>query len=246
MKRSIIMLLALLFTITGCGQEEHTGTPVSTVTNTIPCIVKEPTTEAPTEMTVSSTEAETTAETTEAEKYYQHYPVQDYQKAYAEFLDSLDYPNTPYVIHIDEDTIPELVVIKSLESADLYSFDGAEVYEAGTIGLDYYMYDFRYRPYLGMVSHCWGSVMYDNRQTIVQIFEKIDGRLQQVDEVHIAHSEFDLSILQDDAEMMGRDTEYLCGFEDSIPYDIGGEEESWISPDEFVVTDAQIAYWLSN
>lgn len=244
MKRSIVMLFVLTLAMTGCGQEKRTDAPAPTVADTIPCIAIEPITETPTETNAPPTEAETTEETTEAEKCYQSYPVQDYQRAYAEFLDTLD--SSAYMIHIDEDTIPELVVIKSLESADLYSFDGTEVYEAGTIGLDYYMYDFRYRPYLGMVSHCWGSVMYGNRQTVVQIFEKIDGRLQQVDSVSIAHSEFNLNILQGDAAMTGVDAEYLCGFEDSIPYDIGGEEESWISPDEFLVTDAQIAYWLSN
>lgn len=250
MKRSIVMLFVLTLAMTGCGQEERIGAPAPTVNNTISDtqieIITEPLipiVENPIESMVETT-IETTEETTEAEKYHQSYPVQDYQRAYAELLDTLD--SSAYMIHIDEDTIPELVVIKSLESADLYSFDGTEVYEAGTIGLDYYMYDFRYRPYLGMVSHCWGSVMYGNRQTVVQIFEKIDGRLQQVDSVSIAHSEFNLNILQGDAAMTGVDAEYLCGFEDSIPYDIGGEEESWISPDEFLVTDAQIAYWLSN
>ncbi len=246
MKRSIVLLFALMLTMTGCGQEEYTGTPVPTVTNTIPCIVIEPSTEAPTEMTDAPTEAETTEETSETEKYYQSYPVQDYQKAYAAFLDSLDYSNTPYVIHIDEDTIPELVVVNSLDSAALYSFDGTEIYEAGTIGLDSYRYTFSYRPYIGMVSHGSGSVMYGNSHTVVQVFEKKDGRLQQVDGVHIVQNEMALQILQDDAEMMGRDTEYLHEFEDIILYDMGGKSESWNSPDEFLVTDAQIAYWLSN
>ncbi len=244
MKKRMILLFALMITMTGCGQEERTDAPAPTAADTIPCTVIEPTTEAPTETTAAPTEAETTEETTEAEKCYQSYPVQDYQKAYAELLDALD--SSAYMIHIDEDVIPELVVIQSLDSAMMYSFDGTEVYEVGMVGLDYYMYDFRYRPYLGMVSHSGGSVMYGNRHTIVQIFEKIDGHLQQVDGVSIAHSEFDLNILQDDAEMLGRDTEYLFGFENTIPYDIGGEEESWISPDEFLVTDAQIAYWLAN
>lgn len=187
-----------------------------------------------------------TGETAETEEYHQYYPIQPYQKAYAEFLFFQDTSCTAYMIHIDEDTIPELVVTLSDREAAVYSFDGTEIYEVGIIGLGYYSLSFTYRPYLGMIAYDTGSAMYGNSHTDVQIFTKENGRLQIEDTVHIVHSESNLMTLQHDAELYGLDYEYLYGYEEAIPYDMYIKQESWRSPDDYLVTGAQIAYWFTN
>lgn len=82
--------------------------------------------------------------------YQQNDPVQPFQKAYARFL---SVPNSPwfhsdtiYMVHVNADTIPELIPVPDSHTAIVYSFDGTEVYKVGTTGLDSYIYDFLYRP----------------------------------------------------------------------------------------------------
>lgn len=258
--KTILFSMMALLAMTGCTSQ--------TLADSLskPAVVTDASTESvsdtaeemiETEETSSQTYEETTEtedtdfrtyeETTEKkETYYQSYPVQTYQKAYAQFLTPLKDRNEAYMIHIDEDSIPELVVIQSLSSAVVYSFDGMEIYEVGVIELGYYTYSFSYRPYLRMTSCESGSVMYGNSHIAVQEFTKEDGYLQIEKKVHITDSKERLMFLLEEAELYGLDDEYLYGFENTILYDIGGNEESWKQPDDYRVTDAQIIYWLTN
>ncbi len=190
---------------------------------------------------------EETQEETER-PYVQNYPVQDYQKAYAEFLlgfketlktEYLTTSCAAYMIHIDEDAIPELSVQYSSAGATLYGFDGTEVYEIGDIGADSNTMDFSYRPYLGMFSYYVGSVMIDERHLVVHVIEEEDGRLKHVEKVHIGTPE----------EYGQCTSEHIQGFENTVSYDIIDQTqgESWRKlPERAYITDSAVEYWISN
>lgn len=183
--------------------------------------------------------------------YSQLYPVQDYQKAYAEFVrsfneelnsgtGSLKQKCSAYMIHIDGDTIPELSVQYSVAGATLYGFDGTEVYKIGDIGADYNTMDFSYRPYLGMFSYYTGSVMLSSRHLVVHVIEEENGRLKHAEKLHIGTpDEYGYCSIP----------QHIQGFENTIPYDIINQRqgESWRKlPDEAYITDSAIEYWINN
>lgn len=260
--------LAMALLLTGCEMtvthESSLTQPDTETTEEIRNSQADKTTESKAETPVPE-ENSTEESTPEADMFYrQDHPVQAYQKAYAALLRSTEpsedpsYPEdyTAYIIHIDGDIIPELVVIQSLHAATVYSFDGADVYEVGLIGLDSYMYDFCYRPYLGMTSWGTGSVMYGDRHWVVQTFTNDEnGRLQSGEEVHLDYPDIEMTEdtkMPEDMEMPEEDVTYLTDYEETVPYDIGFYDycsygESWVASEDCTpVTEAQIQYWLEN
>ena len=194
-----------------------------------------------------STESSVHTATDLPTEYTQAYPVQPFQKAYAQFLSE---PNNAelhsdiiYLIHVDGDTTPELVLMPDYHTAIFYSFDGAEVYEVGTTGLDSYNYNFLYRPYLNMISYGNGSVMFGNIYKTVKTFITENGRLQLGKAVNIADT-------SSDAQQ--EDESYLVEYKDTIPFDMGQEGpcsygSSWRTIEEKNrVTQEALEYWLAQ
>lgn len=173
--------------------------------------------------------------------YSQSYPVQDYQKAYAEFLNSqkIEYSSV-WMIHIDQDNVPELSIQMGGSKASLYGFDGNEVYEICNIGLDSNTADYSYRPFLGMFAYYSGSAMNDTRHMILHVIKNENGRLKQIKEVHIESPERV-------GECTGR---HIYGFEETVMYDVyvnPGYDfgESWRQLDnQTCITNSKIEYWL--
>lgn len=236
MKKESILLTAGLLTLTGCSQtvnENNSNNNGNTSDEVV--ITKEATT------TVNTTTAPTTivTETNGDISYSQQDPVEDYQKAYAEFLNSIEHNYSANMIHINEDTVPELSVQMDTENAYLYGFDDNGVYEIGVINVDSNTIDFLYRPYLSMFSCHRGSVMLGDRHKIVYTIDEENGRLKLTDEVHIVP----------DGRTVECDGKHINASDNTAEYDIYNYEygESWKSPDDSTcVTDGMIQYWLNN
>ena len=177
--------------------------------------------------------------------YRQNYPVQPFQKAYARFLSEPNSPwfhsDTIYMVHINADTIPELILVPDSHTAIVYSFDGTEVYKVGTTGLDSRTYDFRYRPYLNMISYDSDSNIYGDTYKVVQTFTVENGRLCLGKQVNIAGA---------NGETPQNSEPYLKEYKDTIPYDIGEKDycsygSSWRHiGEETKVTKQAVEYWL--
>ena len=213
-------------------------------------IVTEETFEASTEpetVTESITEPETMAETLK-ETYSQSYPVQDWQRAYAKILMSSTAKHcvgTGYLIHLDEDSIPELLILEYMDSgmAGLFSFDGTESYFVDYCTMGYYTYDVQYRPYLSMLGYNTGSVMSEGAYNYVMTFGKDEnGKI------------FSTGIIQldDNGHAPDGDYESVDTYEGFALYDApsGQFGESWrtVGPEGDIheVTQVQIEYWLGD
>lgn len=197
------------------------------------------------EATESATEAEQ-AETQE-ETYSQSYPVQNWQKAYAQVLQQTT--GTGYLIHLDEDTVPELLIMDTGEVgiAYLYSFDGTESYFVENCPTGYYSIDIYYRPYLSMLGYDSGSVMADGNYDCVTTFDKGEnGRLISTGTIEL-----------DDGSAPDSDLQKVSTYEDLALYDApeGCYGESWrtvLGSDTMdgkgisKITQAQIDYWCSD
>lgn len=236
MRKESILLIAGLITLTGCSQNVNENISNDNGNTSDEVIITE---EVAT--TINTTAAPTTivAETNGDISYSQQDSVEDYQKAYAEFLNSIEHNYSANMIHINEDTVPELSVQMDTENAYLYGFDDNGVYEIGVINVDSNTIDFLYRPYLSMFSCHRGSVMLGDRHKIVYIIGEENGRLTLADEVHIVL----------DARTVECDGNHINASDDTAKYDIYNYEygESWKSPDDSTcVTDGMIQYWLNN
>lgn len=219
-KRILFCLSAMCF-LSGCGitaLPEESVNPVATTTEI-----------ALIDFNMSSA--------TQADSLYQSYPVQDFQRAYADFLSYYENPRA-CIIHLDEDVTPELVLCGDDHNATIYSFDGTSVYEVGIIDLDYYFNDFSYRPYLGMMKHSIGSVINGEYHPVIDVFGRYEGRLVKLDTVHLASSEYPPK----ECEM-----EHITTYEQGIPYDVFGAEESWTKPSSVQwVSNLQMNYWMNH
>lgn len=232
-KMSCMLLIFILVALSGCSYflptEDTAGNSMSNID-------------------IVTTTQEVEQEST-LSPYEQAYPVQDYQKAYARFLDTYGAYRQAFCIHIDEDEIPELVVNEDDWNAFAYGYDGVEVYEVCRFGLSTYSYDFHYRPYLGMTASFNGSVMYGDHHMIISTYEKEDGRLKEVDCIHIAPPA-EAEIAENYGGCSG--ITHYYEYEDIIKYDTLGDSqyslgESWKLPDEqSIVDDSKIQYWLNN
>lgn len=236
MKKESILLTAGLLTLTGCGQtviENNSNNNGNTSDDVV--ITEEATT------TVNTTTASTTivTEVNEDISYSQTGLVKDYQKAYAEFLNSIEHNYSANMIHINDDSVPELSVQMDAENAYLYGFDDNGVYEIGVIKVDSNTIDFLYRPNLSMFSCHRGSAMLGDRHKLVYIIGEENGRLTLADEVHIVLDE----------RTVEYDGNHINASDDTAMYDIYNYEygDSWKKTDDSTcVTDSMIQYWLNN
>ncbi len=229
-KMSCMLLIFVLVALSGCSYflptEDTAGNSVSNID-------------------IVTTTQEVEQEST-LSPYEQAYPVQDYQKAYARFLDTLDSYEQIFCIRVDNDEIPELVVSKSSFDVTLYGYDGTEVYKVSEIGMCQYGLDFYYRPCLGMICHYTGSVMVGGRYLYLYEFKEENGRLIKSDTIKIATP---LVAELFEGEVGIPFGPYINEYEDTIKYDIRGMVfgESWKLPDEqSIVDDSKIQYWLNN
>lgn len=189
----------------------------------------------------SSTETQAEQE----ETYSQSYPVQNWQKAYAQELQKCT--GTGYLIHLDEDTIPELLIMNNTEvgKADLYSFDGTESYFVDYCPIGYYSSDIYYRPYLSMLGYDSGSVMADGTYNCVMTFGKdANGRLASTGTLQ----------LDGDGHAPEAGLQKVSTYEDLVRYDApeGRFGESWRTvcqtetTDVGAITQTQIDHWLGD
>lgn len=236
MRKEMFLLTAALIALTGCSQTVNENTLNDNDNTSAEVVITE---ESTTTINTTAAPATTVTEINEDISYSQSDPVEDYQRAYAEFLNSIEHNYSANMICINEDTVPELSVQMDTENAYLYGFDGNGVYEIGLIKVDSNTIDFLYRPNLSMFSCQRGSVMLDNRHKLVYIIGEENGRLTLADEVHIVPD--------------GRDVEcegnHISSSDNTADYDINNYEygESWKNPDDSTyVTDSMIQYWLNK
>lgn len=236
MRKESILLIAGLITLTGCSQTVNENISNDNGNTSDEVIITE---EVATTINTTAAPTTTVAETNGDISYSQQDSVEDYQKAYAEFLNSIEYNYSANILHINEDDVPELAVQMDTENAYLYGFDDNGVYEIGMIDVDSNTIDFLYRPYLSMFSCHRGSVMLGDRHKIVYTIDEENGRLKLTDEVHIVP----------DGRNVECEGNHINASDNTAEYDIYNYEygQSWKSPDDSTcVTESMIQYWLNN
>lgn len=236
MRKESILLIAGLITLTGCSQNVNENISNDNGNTSDEVIITE---EVATTINTTAAPTTTVAETSGDVSYSQQDSVEDYQKAYAEFLNSIEHNYSANIIHINEDDVPELSVQMDTENAYLYGFDDNGVYEIGVINVDSNTIDFLYRPNHSMFSCHRGSVMLGDRHKLVYIIGEENGRLTLADEVHIVPDERTVEC----------DGNHINASDDTAKYDIYNYEygESWKKTDDSTyVTDGMIQYWLNN
>ncbi len=244
MKRYLILLMSIMaLSFSSCNIENDNSNTQKEANSKATEIVESKIEITETEISKTDKAESSLNEEKKESTYSQSYPVKDYQKAYAEFLNSheIEY-NSAWMIHIDQDTVPELSLQMGGSSAYLYGFDGNDVYEICNIGLDSNTGSYSYRPFLGMFAYYKGSVMNGTRHMIVHVIKNENGRLKQVEEVHI-------ELPERVGECTGR---HIYGFEETVMYDVyvnPGYDlgESWRQLDnQTCITNSKIEYWLNN
>lgn len=197
--------------------------------------------------------------TAEEENYSQSYPVQNWQVAYAQELmksTAKQYVGDGYLIHLDEDTVPELLFTDYMESGmvGVFSFDGTESYFVALFNKGYYDYSLHCRPYLSMLGYDEENVTEGEHDCRVVLFGKDEaGRLVCTGEVQLDDDGNAPEIAYREPD---REYKTVSSYEDFALYDApdGYFGESWRiigeenEDDAFgkKITQSQIQYWLDN
>lgn len=258
-------LLAGIFLLTGCTQPPAASPDSEGMTDTAPLQTQAstedtaPETAAATEVPTETTAAETTApEAPVEETYQQEEPVQTWQTAYAQVMQSStasQFVGRGCLIHLDVDAVPELLILDHMESgmAGLYSFDGTESYFVGYFNMGDAERDVHYRPYLMMLGYDRETETGSSYNYVVTFGNDENGRLTCTGEVQLNSDGLAPEIA---SPLPDREYSSVSNAVDLAFYDApkGKFGETWqvvngsSDPDSAVsvISDAQIRYWLGN